>query len=216
MLGELIQNIFLNSQPPIILVLIVYVYLLYVIFFKKGKFVLIENVEEFGKLLLLFSGFFILIYSIITGIIFLMHVLFAIQLPTTLDTDISSLLFVLIFFTFYPYLLKKDAEKHNKKFDLGDWISFILIINSLLLVFALINSLYTIIFVSSGIAGYFFGLSIFLAICFLVNFVYLKIVLTKIFHLRRTPFSIKRTIKLIIYEAVISIIALASYLLIPH
>lgn len=209
-----IISLLLEPLPRLVVVFLVYTYLLYVALFKKGKFSSIKNLEEIGKLIILFTGLFILIISIVYEILFVSNIMFSTPLPTDLTLDMESIIFSILAFVFLPYMMKKEADKKKKKFDLGDWYFFILLLDLWIIIFSLVSLSYVAFFLhSSQLTIYFLGIVLFTSFLFLLCLMFLKVVLTHVFKLRKRKYFDKKIWKLIAFQLIISITALVIYIL---
>ncbi|MDO8511415.1 MAG: hypothetical protein Q7S55_04590 [Nanoarchaeota archaeon] len=211
LIGSVIPILF--ESPSLPLALVVYTYLLYIAFFKKGKFILIESLDEMGRLIILFIGLSILTISIIVGIIFLSSILFGTTLPKELFFNWQDVILPLLAFIFIPYLFKKESEKKHRKFDLGDWFFIILVFDLGLIIFSLINAIYAKIFVTAEVSSFFMITSLFLGFSFLLSVAYLHAVLIPMLKLREQKYFNKKGLKICIFQIFISIIAICIYLL---
>lgn len=207
-------SIIFDSLPPLMVAFLAYTYLLYIAFFKKGKFTGIKDLEEAGKLIFLFLGLFALIMPIIFGLIFLSHIMFGIPLPQDLTSDMQAVIFSILVFVFYPYMMKKDAEKKGKKFDIADWFEVILTLQLLLIIFTIVSFIYTLITEPVEISSFFLGVFIFLLLFFIMGIAYLWVTV-KFFHLRKRAYPFKRILRIIISEIIMSIFALIIYINYP-
>jgi hypothetical protein len=207
-------SIVFDSLPPLVVAYLVYTYLLYIAFFKKGKFKGINDLEEAGKLIFLFFGIFALTIPIMFGLIFLSHVMFEIPLPQDLTSDMQAVVFYILVFVFYPYMMKKDAEKRGRKFDIADWFELILSLQVLLILFTIINFIYTKIIANSGASNFFLGVFVFLFLLFIMGIAYLGATI-KFFHLRRRSFLTKGALRTIVIGIILSVLALFLYVSFP-
>ena len=208
-------SLLLESLPKMLVIFAIYTYLLWIALFKKGKFSAIKSLEEVGKLIILFIGLFILIISMICGIIFLSHIMFSTPLPTDLTLDMQSIVFSVFAFVFIPYIMKKEAEKNDKKFDLGDWYFFMLVLDLWIIIFSLVSLIYANFFLHSAqLTNYFLGIVLFTGFIFLLCLMFLKVVLTHMFRLRKRKYFDEKIWKLIAFQVITSIIALVIYTLV--
>lgn len=213
-MGIEVISLFLESLPKLVLVFALYTYLIYIAFFKNGKFSTVGSLEEAGKLIILFVGFFILVISMIAGIIFISHMMFSTPLPTDWTPDMQNILLSILAFVFMPYVMKKEAEKKKRKFDLGDWFFIILILDLWVIIFSIIILIYAKFFLhSSELSTQFLGIILFLGLVFLLCFAHLKVVLTQMFRLRKRKYFDKRIWRILTFQVITSIIALVVYVL---
>jgi hypothetical protein len=183
---------------------------MYILFFKKGKYVTIKNLKESGNLLLIFLALFCLIVPLLFSINIINFILFNNPPPGELITSFGYGIIALIIYTFFPYIIQREINKSKKEFYLGNWLNFIFFIEILVLIFSLINTIYTLFFVSKEISSSLGSISIFMSMSILINYFYLKSISFITFG-KNKKFRFKNKIKISIFVLILSILFCIIY-----